>query len=63
MKMKADLDKRIYVTNESKAVQLTPEYLMQVNASYIRYSLQLQAQFGLRREIYQVQRPIRRQGR
>ncbi len=44
------IDKRIYVTNESKAVQLTPEHLNQVNDPYIRYSLQLQAQFGLRRE-------------
>ncbi len=44
------IDKRIYVTNESKAVELTPEHLKQVNDPYIKYSLQLQAHFGLRRE-------------
>ena len=44
------IDKRIYVTNDNKAVQLTQEHLNQVDDPNIKVSLQLQAQFGLRRE-------------
>ena len=41
---------RRYVTNVSKALQLTPGDLAQVTDPYSRGSLQLQAAFGLRRE-------------
>jgi site-specific recombinase XerC len=41
---------RRYVTNSSKARQLTPGDLTQVSDPYTRASLQLQATFGLRRE-------------
>lgn len=45
-----EIDRRVYVTHENKAVELTPEHLEKVADPNIRYSLQLQAQFGLRRE-------------
>lgn len=45
-----EIDRRVYITNENKAVELTPEHLEKVTDPNIRYSLQLQAQFGLRRE-------------
>lgn len=44
------IDKRRFVTNESKAVQLNQLHLERVNDSNLRYSLRLQAEFGLRRE-------------
>ena len=55
-----EIEHRVYVTNESKAVELTQSHLEKVADPNIKYSLQLQAHFGLRREeaIYQVQRPI-----
>ena len=45
-----EIDHRVYVTNDNKAVILTQEHLKQVSDPNIRYSLQLQAHFGLRRE-------------
>lgn len=44
------IDRRVYVTNGSKAVILTAESLAQVKDPHIRMSLALQAAFGLRRE-------------
>lgn len=41
---------RVYVTNESKARELTAEQLSKVTDPYCAMSLQLQAAFGLRRE-------------
>jgi hypothetical protein len=41
---------RVYVTNESKARELTREQLQRVTDPYCTLSLQLQAAFGLRRE-------------
>jgi hypothetical protein len=41
---------RVYVTNESKARELTAEQLGKVTDPYCAMSLQLQAAFGLRRE-------------
>jgi len=41
---------RRYVTNESKAVQLTKENLEKVTDRHVRMSLELQSRFGLRRE-------------
>lgn len=41
---------RVYVTNTSKARELTAEQLSKISDSYCAMSLQLQAAFGLRRE-------------
>lgn len=41
---------RVYVTNESKARELTAEQLNKITSPYCAMSLQLQAAFGLRRE-------------
>ena len=41
---------RCYVTNQSKAVKLTQEVLNKIPNEYVRFSLELQAAFGLRRE-------------
>ena len=41
---------RVYVTNENKACELTPEQLEQVTDPRVRASLELQRAFGLRRE-------------
>ncbi len=45
-----EIDRRVYITIENKAVELIQELLEKVTDLNIRYSLQLQAQFGLRRE-------------
>jgi len=44
------IDRRTYITNESKAVELKHLHLEKVNDQNLRYSLRLQAEFGLRRE-------------
>jgi site-specific recombinase XerD len=44
------IPKREYVTNESKAIELTRNHLEKITEPYIRISLELQAMFGLRRE-------------
>lgn len=41
---------RVYVTNESKAFGLDQQKLNQVSNEYVKFSLELQAAFGLRRE-------------
>lgn len=41
---------RVFVTNDSKARELTIEQLSKVTDLYCAMSLQLQAAFGLRRE-------------
>ncbi len=45
-----EIEHRSYVSNDSKAVNLTPAHLEKVTDLNIKYSLQLQAHFGLRRE-------------
>ena len=44
------IEKRQYVTNETKAVTLTSEQIASVKDAHVRASLALQAAFGLRRE-------------
>jgi integrase len=44
------IDRRVYVTNETKAQELTSEQLSQVKDPRVAMSLRLQDQFGLRRE-------------
>lgn len=44
------IDKRVYVTNESKARELPQEKLNGISNQLVGYSLRLQEQFGLRRE-------------
>lgn len=44
------IDRRKYVTNESKARDISPEMLDRVKDEYLRSSLELQKLFGLRRE-------------
>lgn len=44
------IDNRVYVTNESKAITLDRSKLDTVNDQHVKYSLELQAAFGLRRE-------------
>jgi site-specific recombinase XerC len=44
------IDRRSYITNESKAVELKVYHLEKVDDENLRYSLRLQAEFGLRRE-------------
>lgn len=44
------IDKRVFVTNVSKAKMLDADVLARVTDAYTRMSLQLQAAFGLRRE-------------
>lgn len=41
---------RVYITNQTKAVQLEAEKLAKINDEYIKCSLELQKAFGLRRE-------------
>ena len=45
-----NIDKRTYVTNQSKARELNFEALEKISDTNIKVSLQLQAAFGLRRE-------------
>lgn len=45
-----NIDRRVYVTNRSKALALDPEALSKVTDLHIKISLELQAAFGLRRE-------------
>lgn len=45
-----NIPKRTYVTNQDKAIQLTPAALEKIKDSHLRMSLELQAAFGLRRE-------------
>lgn len=44
------IENRVYVTNESKASTLDQSKLNTVNDQYVKFSLELQAAFGLRRE-------------
>ncbi len=44
------IDKRIYITNENKAVELKHHHLEKVSDQNLHFSLKLQAAFGLRRE-------------
>ena len=44
-----DIDRRTYVATESKAIELTPELLEQIECPYLKLSFRLQAAFGLRR--------------
>lgn len=44
------IQKRVYVTNVSKASTLDEEKLLSIQDDYIKFSLKLQAAFGLRRE-------------
>lgn len=44
------IQKRTYVTNQSKAFNLNPENLDLISDPYVRMSLRLQQAFGLRRE-------------
>jgi len=43
------IDRRTYVATESKALELTPELLEQIECPYLKLSFRLQAAFGLRR--------------
>ncbi len=42
--------RRVYVTQDNKAVELKKEHLDKLDNQYIKYSLRLQSAFGLRRE-------------
>ncbi len=44
------IDRRSYITNKSKAVKLKKHHLAKIEDQNLRYSLRLQAAFGLRRE-------------
>jgi Integrase/Phage integrase, N-terminal len=44
------IDRRVYVTNDSKATDLAAGALQRVDDEHLRMSLRLQAAFGLRRE-------------
>ena len=44
------IDNRRYVTNVDKARELTPESLERIKSEHVRLSVQLQREFGLRRE-------------
>lgn len=44
------IDRRTYITNENKAVELKQSHLEKVEDQNLRFSLRLQAEFGLRRE-------------
>lgn len=44
------IDKRVFVTNQSKALSLEIEILEGIKDPYVKLSLRLQAAFGLRRE-------------
>ena len=44
------VENRSYVQNQGKQTDLDPDKLAQVNDAHLRLSLELQAQFGLRRE-------------
>ncbi|HZT34425.1 MAG TPA: phage integrase N-terminal domain-containing protein, partial [Nitrososphaera sp.] len=47
---KLNIERRVYLTNESKARELAPEQLSQITDERIRISLELQFAFGLRTE-------------
>ena len=44
------IDNRRYLTNMNKAQELTPESLERIKSEHVRLSLQMQREFGLRRE-------------
>lgn len=44
------IQERTFVTNESKAVVLGEPHLVKVKSEFVKFSLKLQEQFGLRRE-------------
>ena len=44
------IENRRYVTNVDKARELTPERLLRIKSEHVRLSVQLQREFGLRRE-------------